>query len=78
MIDVILTDAILRIEYEAKTNPRDYSDIDAELEELTLMMKTFRDFISDPTLEQLENIEADTSEEVTIVREDLLEDHSPI
>ena len=56
MINIILADAILRIEYEAKTNPRDYSDIDAELEELMLMMKTFRDFISEPTLEQLEKI----------------------
>ncbi len=78
MINIILTDAIKRIKKEVKTNPRDYSDIDAELEELMLMMKTFRDFINSPTLEQLENIEADASEEVTIVRAELLEDHSPI
>jgi hypothetical protein len=77
MINIILTDAIKRIDMEAKTNPRDYSDIDAELEELVLMMRTFRDFISDPTLEQLEKIEANPSEEVTIVRGELLEDHSP-
>ncbi len=56
MIDTILTDAILRIEWEAKTNPEDYSDIDSELQELMLVMKTFRDFISNPTLEQLEKI----------------------
>ncbi len=56
MIDTILTDAILRIEWEAKTNPENYSDIDSELQELMLVMKTFRDFISNPTLEQLEKI----------------------
>jgi hypothetical protein len=55
MIDTILTDAIKRIEMEVKTNPEDYTDIYSELQELMLMMRTFRDFISNPTLEQLEN-----------------------
>jgi uncharacterized protein (UPF0335 family) len=78
MINIILTDAIKRIEREVKTNAEDYADIDAELQVLLQRMKTFRDFINSPTLDQLEKIEADTSEEVTIVRADLLEDHSPI
>ena len=59
MIDVILTDAILRIEWEAKTSPDDYADIVTELQELLLVMKTFRDFIDNPTLEQLEKLESD-------------------
>jgi len=68
MIDVILTDEILRNEWEAKTNPRDYSDIDAELQELLQRMKTFRDFISDPTLEQLENIDSKHLSEAVFLR----------
>jgi hypothetical protein len=56
MINIILTDAIKRIELEVKTNAEDYADIDAELQELLLRMKTFRDFINSPTLEQLEKL----------------------
>ena len=59
MIDTILTDAIKRIEMEIKTNPEDYADIYSELQELMLVIRTFRDFISNPTLEQLENLESD-------------------
>ena len=73
MIDTILTDAILRIEWEVKTNPEDYSDIGTELQELMLMMRTFRDFINNPTLEQLEKIGGGAPEEVVIVREELFE-----
>ena len=61
MVDTILTDAIKRIEMEVKTNPDDYADIYAELHKLMLMMRTFRDFISNPTLKQLENLESDKS-----------------
>jgi len=61
MINIILTDAIKRIEKEVKTNAEDYADIDAELQELLLRMKTFRDFINSPTLEQLEKLESDKS-----------------
>jgi len=70
-MDVILTDAIKRIELEVKTNTSDYADIETELQELMLMMKTFRDFISDPTLEQLEKIDSKHLKE-------LLGDHSSI
>ena len=73
MINIILTDAILRIEWEVKTNPEDYAYIGAELQELMLVMKTFQDFLSSPTLEQLENLESDTPKEVNIAREELLE-----
>jgi hypothetical protein len=59
MINIILTDAIKRIESEVKTNAEDYADIDAELQELLLRMKTFRDFINSPTLEQLEKLDRD-------------------
>jgi hypothetical protein len=45
MINIILTDAIKRIEMEVKTNPDDYADIYSELQELMLMMRTFRDFL---------------------------------
>jgi uncharacterized protein (UPF0335 family) len=61
MINIILTDAIKRIESEVKTHAEDYADIDAELQELLLRMKTFRDFINSPTLEQLEKLERDES-----------------
>ena len=57
MIAIILTDALKHIEMEVKAHPADYSDIDAELQDLVLVMKTFRDFINDPTLEQLEKLE---------------------
>jgi hypothetical protein len=56
MIDIILTDAINRIELEVKTNPDNYADIYTELQELMFVMRTFRDFIDNPTLEQLENL----------------------
>ncbi len=59
MIDTILTDAIKRIEMEIKTNPEDYTDIYTELQELMFVMRTFRDFINNPTLEQLEKLESD-------------------
>ena len=62
MINIILTDAIKRIESEVKTNAEDYADIDAELKELLLRMKTFRDFINNPTLEQLEKLEGKKAE----------------
>jgi len=62
MINIILTDAIKRIEREIKTNAEDYADIDAELKDLLLRMKTFRDFINNPTLEQLEKLEGKESE----------------
>ena len=45
MINIILADAIKRIEMEVKTNPEDYADIYSELQELMLMMRTFRDFL---------------------------------
>jgi hypothetical protein len=61
MINIILTDAIKRIEREVKTNAEDYADIDTELQELLQRMKTFRDFINSPTLEQLEKLESDES-----------------
>jgi hypothetical protein len=61
MINIILTDAIKRIEREVKTNAADYADIDTELQELLQRMKTFRDFINSPTLEQLEKLESDES-----------------
>ncbi len=61
MIDVILTETIRRIESEVKTNPEDYADIYSELQELMLVIRTFRDFTSNPTLEQLENLKNDTS-----------------
>jgi len=61
MINIILTDAIKRIESEVKTNAKDYADIDAELQELLLRMKAFRDFINSPTLEQLEKLDSDES-----------------
>jgi hypothetical protein len=61
MINIILTDAIKRIESEVKTNPDDYADLDAELQELLLRMKAFRDFINSPTLEQLEKLDSDKS-----------------
>jgi len=57
MIDTILTDAIKRIEFAIKTNPEDYTDIYTELRELMFVIRTFRDFISNPTLERLENLE---------------------
>ena len=59
MINIILADAIKRIEMEVKTNPDNYSDIYSELQELKFVIRTFRDFISNPTLEQLENLESD-------------------
>ena len=59
MINIILADAIKHIEMEVKTHPSDYTDIDAELQELILRMKTFQDFINDPTLEQLEKLGGD-------------------
>ena len=59
MIDIILTDAIERIENEVEANPEDYIDIDTELQELVLAMTTFRDFLTSPTLEQLERIGSD-------------------
>ena len=58
MINIILTDAIKRIEREVKTNAEDYADIDAELQELLQRMKTFRDFINSPTLAQLEKLDS--------------------
>ena len=61
MINKFLDSAIMRIEIEVKTNPEDYADIYSELQELMLMMRTFRDFISNPTLGQLENLESDQS-----------------
>jgi uncharacterized protein (UPF0335 family) len=61
MIDIILTDAINRIELEVKTNPDNYADIYSELRELLFVMRTFRDFIDNPTLEQLEQLESDKS-----------------
>jgi len=59
MIAIILTDALKRIEMEVKVHPADYSDIDTELQDLMFVMKTFRDFINDPTLEQLEKLKND-------------------
>ena len=61
MIDVILTETIKRIEMEIKTNPENYADIYSELQELMFVIRTFRDFISNPTLEQLENLESEKS-----------------
>ena len=61
MIDTILTDAILRIESEVRTNHEDHFDIDSELQELLLMMRRFRNFIENPTLKQLENLESEKS-----------------
>ena len=61
MIDIILTDAINRIDLEVKTNPDNYTDIYSELQELMFVMRTFRDFINNPTLEQLDNLEKNTS-----------------
>ena len=58
MIDVILTETIKRIEMEVKTNPDNYTDIYSELQELMFVMRTFRDFISNPTLEQLEKLDS--------------------
>lgn len=57
MIDIILTDAINRIDLEVQTNPDNYTDIYTELKELLFVMRTFRDFIDNPTLEQLENLD---------------------
>ena len=45
MINIILADAIKRIEMEVKTNPEDYADIYSELQELMLIMRTFRGFL---------------------------------
>ncbi len=59
MINIILDDAIKRIEMEVKTNPDNYTDIYSELHELMFVMRTFRDFIDNPTLEQLEKLESD-------------------
>jgi len=59
MINIILADAIKRIEMEVKTNPDNYSDIYSELQELMFVMRTFRDFIDNPTLEQLESMDND-------------------
>jgi len=59
MINIILDDAIKRIELEVKTNPDNYTDIYSELQELMFVMRTFRDFIDNPTLEQLEKLESD-------------------
>ena len=59
MINIILDDAIKRIEFAIKTNPEDYTDIYTELQELMFVMRTFRDFINNPTLEQLEKLESD-------------------
>ncbi len=61
MINIILADAIKRIEMEVKTNPDNYTDIYSELQELMFVMRTFRDFIDNPTLEQLENMDSDVS-----------------
>ena len=58
MINIILADAIKRIEMEVKTNPKDYADIYSELQELMFVIRTFRDFISNPTLEQLEKLDS--------------------
>ncbi len=63
MINMILTDAIKRIESEVKTNAEDYADIDTELQNLLLRMKTFRDFINNPTLEQLEKLQGKKSDD---------------
>jgi len=57
MINIILDDAIKRIELEEKTNPDNYTDIHSEIRELLFAMRTFRDFISNPTLDQLEQLE---------------------
>ena len=59
MVDVILTETIRRIEFEIKTNPENYADIYSELQELMFVMRTFRDFIDNPTLEQLESMDND-------------------
>ncbi len=37
-------------------HPDNYADIYSELQELMFVMRTFRDFIDNPTLEQLENL----------------------
>jgi hypothetical protein len=58
MINIILTDAIKRIEKEVEIRPDDYSDLGSEIQELILKMETFQDFINNPTLEQLENLES--------------------
>lgn len=58
MINIILTDAIKRIEKEVEIRPDDYSDLGSEIQELILKMETFQDFINNPTLEQLVNLES--------------------
>ncbi len=58
MINIILTDAIKRIEEEVEIRPDDYSDLGSEIQELILKMETFQDFINNPTLEQLEKLES--------------------
>jgi hypothetical protein len=58
MINIILTDAIKRIEKEVEIRPDDYSDLGSEIQELILKMETFQDFINNPTLEQLEKLES--------------------
>jgi uncharacterized protein (UPF0335 family) len=39
MINIILADAIKRIEMEVKTNPDNYTDIYSELQELMFVMR---------------------------------------
>ncbi len=58
MINIILDDAIKRIELEVKANPDNYTDIYTELKELLFVMRTFRDFIDNPTLDQLEKLDS--------------------
>lgn len=41
MINIILTDTIKKIEKEVEVHPSDYSNIDAELQELLRMINTF-------------------------------------
>jgi hypothetical protein len=60
MINIILDDAIKRIEMEEKTNPDNYSNIHSEIRELLFAMRTFRNFISNPTPDQLEQLESNT------------------
>ena len=56
MINIILDDAIKCIEQEVERSPDDYSDLDSEIQELILRMKTFQNLIDNPTLEQLEKL----------------------